>query len=214
MKRQKRYLIPLITAVMMLVVAACGGDDTDDDTDDTPVVEPTEDTTPELTAPPQPTEPTEEEIAEEEIQAAFDDLIAKMDHYYANVSELAGAQDEAWAREVMADWPLTYLGAAETELEGFVHGWARHEADQIGETNVLGHQVDEFETIGLLDTATSTACVDRDGLEYVDFDGEPVDIPQPTTRSSRWEMTWHYIEQDDDGAWLLEEAVVEPDEDC
>jgi hypothetical protein len=212
MKRHERYLIPSISAAVMLVVAACGGDDVDDDIPS--VAEPTEDTTPELTAPPQPTEPTEEELNEEDIQAAFDDLIAKMDHYYANVTELAGADDEAWARDVIDDWPLAYLGVAETELEGLVHAWARNEANQVGETTVMHHEVNEFETIGNLDTATSTACVDRGGLEYVDVNGDEVDIHQPPVTTHRWHMTWHYIELDGQSAWLLDEAEVQSDEDC
>jgi hypothetical protein len=118
------------------------------------------------------------------------------------------------ARDVIDDWPLAYLGVAETELEGLVHAWARNEANQVGETTVMHHEVNEFETIGNLDTATSTACVDRGGLEYVDVNGDEVDIHQPPVTTHRWHMTWHYIELDGQSAWLLDEAEVQSDEDC
>ncbi|NED94634.1 hypothetical protein G1H11_04845 [Phytoactinopolyspora alkaliphila] len=158
------------------------------------------------------TEPADEEAAEQEIDAAFEDLITKMDQYYANAIDLSDAEHELWGHDVMDDWPLTQLGVGELELD--VYGWALHEADQVGETIILSHEVVAFETIGSLDTARSTGCVDLGELEYVNSDGDPVEIPQFAISTNRWWMIWHYIEDDSNGPWLLEAVRAAPDESC
>jgi hypothetical protein len=130
-----------------------------------------------------------------------------MNHYYANAIDLAGPEHEPWGHEIMDDWPLTPLGIVELELD--VYGWAVYEADQVGEMIILSHEVVEFETIGSLNTARSTGCVDLGELEYVNSDGDPVEIPQFAISTNRWWMIWHYIEDDSNGPWLLE-AVRAP----
>ncbi|NDL60204.1 hypothetical protein [Phytoactinopolyspora mesophila] len=218
--RQKRYLIPAVTAAMMLVVAACGGDDADDDTP--PVAEPTEDTTPELTAPPQPTEPTEEELAEEDIQAAFERLVVAWEDTKINTSDYA-TDESGWAIEVVESWPV--YGDAGLEFENWISVWGTVGIEQVGDSDVAFHTVKDVELsdaeqVDLSDdetvsTATSTACLDQRNLELVDYNGDPYDAPSDPAQFQTWRMTWQFHPSfGDDGGWVVVDIALTVDEPC
>lgn len=171
-------------AAALSLLAACGGSD-DSDNPSPPATTTTE---PAITAPPTL---TEEEQAEADIQATFEQLIAAWDNFKANASDYGGTGDSTWNADLVATWPVD--GQANLELTNWVAGWRNSEIEQRGSADIRSHTISDLRletSAAQLRSANSTACLDLTELRFVGFDGGEPEAGFEPDQYQRWDMTW------------------------
>lgn len=214
MTRRLRRILGGSALAVALVLAGCGGDDE-------PGAEETTTPSPEavITAPPTK---TPEEEAEEEIVATFERLIADMDEYYANASDYTA--EEVAANSPAAMWHgVPGTGEANLELSNWTVHWRSEEVEAVGDTIVMSHEVTSVR-LNVADSdvqeATSVACRDLTGIQFVAYDGQPTELSFDPNQYQVWDMVWRFASEGVPGSgieepgWYLESFELTLDEPC